>query len=139
MLSNILAMIGLGGPEHDAKILRRDARAMIEMIHGQHGAESLRKIANETRYQVEEVHQRGLNDPQFYGRGIEALTELNRAARNRRDNIAWSGITLAIIYIKSEILGDLGLPAKNAIEGFLEKWSHTQSEGDEEDGPSSEP
>ncbi len=139
MLSNILAMIGLGGPEHDAKILRRDARAMIDMIHGQHGAESLGKIANETRYQVEEVHRRGLNDPQFYARGIEALTELNRAARNRRDNIAWSGITLAIIYIKSEILGDLGLPAKNAIEGFLEKWSHTQSEGDEKDGPSSEP
>ncbi|MBO6519031.1 MAG: hypothetical protein JJ973_03235 [Rhodospirillales bacterium] len=137
MLSNLLAMIGFGGPEHDAKILKRDARAMIEMIHGQHGAESLGKIANEARYQIEEVHRRGLNDPQFYGRGVEALTELNRAARNRRDNVAWSGITLAIIYIKSEILGDLGLPAKNAISGFIDQWAHAQDDNGEED-PSSE-
>lgn len=139
MFAKLMAMIGWGGPEHDAKILVRDARSMIEMIHGQHGAESLAKIANTTRDQIDEVHRRGLNDPQFYDRGVESLTELNRAARSRRDNISWSGITLAIIYIKAEILGDLGLPAKNAIDGFLEKWPHTQGEGGGRDEPSSEP
>lgn len=139
MFSKLMAMIGLGGPEHDAKILKRDAHAMIEMLHGQHGADSLAKIANTTRDQIEDVHRRGLNDPQFYNRGIESLTELNRAARSRRDNISWSGITLAIIYIKAEILGDLGQPARNAIDGFLEKWPRTQDEGGGRDEPSSEP
>jgi len=124
MLKKLMTMIGLGGPEYDAKILIRDSKAMIEMIHGQHGAESLRKIAAETRARIDEVHQRGLNDIQFYGRGIETLTELNRAARARRDNIAWSGITLAIIYIKAEMLEGLGAPAKNTIEGFMQQWSH---------------
>lgn len=138
MISKLMAMIGFGGPEHDAKILARDARAMIDMVHGQHGAASLAKIASSTRDQIDEVHRRGLNDTQFYHRGVEALTELNRAARTRRDNISWSGITLAIIYIKAEILGDHGLPAKNAIDGFIEKWSHTQSKDGGEEESSSE-
>lgn len=125
MFKKLLAMIGLGGPEYDAKILIRDSKTMVEMIHGQHGAESLRKIAAETRSRIDEVHQRGLNDIQFYGRGIESLTELNRAARSRRDNIAWSGITLAIIYIKAEMMEGLGTPAKNVVEGFMQQWSHT--------------
>ncbi|MBO6947989.1 MAG: hypothetical protein JJ855_08410 [Rhodospirillales bacterium] len=139
MFSRILELIGLGGPEHDARILTRDARAMIDMVYGQHGADSLAKIANETKYQIDDVHKRGLNDPQFYQRGVEALTDLNRAARNRRDNIAWSGITLAIIYIKSEILGELALPAKNAIDGFIEKWAHTLEEDGGSEEPTSEP
>ena len=116
-------MIGFGGPEYDAKILLRDSKAMVEMIHGQHGDESLRKIAAETRARINEVHERGLNDIQYYGRGIEALTELNRAARTRRDNIAWSGVTLAIIYIKAEMLQNLGVPAKHVIEAFMQQWA----------------
>ncbi len=125
MLKKLMAFIGLGGPEYDAKILIRDSKSMIEMIHGQHGADSLRKIAAETRSRIDEVHERGLNDIQFYVRGIEALTELNRAARLRRDNIAWSGVTLAIIYIKAEMMEDMGTPAKNIIEGFMQQWSHS--------------
>ncbi len=138
MLSNLMALFGLGGPENEARILVRDARAMIEMVHGQHGPDSLRKISGETKYQIDGVHQRGLNDTQFYGRGIESLTELNRAARARRDNIAWSGITLAIIYIKAEILGEHGLSAKNTIDGFMEKWAPAEDIDDSQTGPTSE-
>lgn len=137
MLSNLKALFGLGGPENEARILIRDARAMIEMIHGQHGPDSLRKISGEVKYQIEGVHQRGLNDTQFYGRGIEAMTELNRAARTRRDNIAWSGITLAIIYIKAEILGEHGVPTRNTIEGFMEKWAPAADIEGPEDDPNS--
>jgi len=132
MLADLMAFLGIGGPENEARILIRDARAMIEMVHGQHGPDSLRKISGETGYQIAEVHRRGLDDPQFYGRGIEALTELNRAARTRRDNIAWSGITMAIIYIKAEILGDHGLPAKNAIDGFMAKWPPAEDADDQD-------
>lgn len=122
MFAKLLALIGLGGPEHDAKALARDARSLIDMLHAQHGSGPLIKIAEEARFQIAEVHRRGLNDSQFYGRGIEHLTDLNRAARARNDSAVWSGITLAIIYIKSELLGELGLPAKNAIDGYIEKW-----------------
>jgi hypothetical protein len=124
MLKKLMSYIGLGGPEYDAKILIRDAKAMVEMIHGQHGAASLRKIAAETRSRIDEVHERGLYDIQFYGRGIESLTEVNRAARARRDNIAWSGVTLAIIYIKAEMMEDMGTQAKNTVEGFMQQWSY---------------
>lgn len=122
MFAKLLELIGLGGPEYDAKILARDARSLIDMLHTQHGATSLIKIAEEARFQIAEVHNRGLNDPQFYGRGIAHLTDLNKAARARNDNKTWSGITLAIIYIKAELLGEMGLPAKNAIDGYIEKW-----------------
>ncbi len=124
MFKTLMTAIGLGGPEHDAKTLARDARALIDMLHGQHGAASMQKIAVEARTQIDDVHRRGLNDPQFYARGVLELTELNRAARTRRDNIAWSGVTLAIIYIKSEILGEIAMPARNAVDGFIDKWAH---------------
>lgn len=122
MFNKIMGLMGFGGPEHDAKVLIRDARAMIEMICGQHGPESLGKIASTIRERIELVHEKGLNDPQYYGRGVDELTELNRAARSRRDNISWSGITIAIIYIKAEILGELALPAKNRIDGFVDEY-----------------
>lgn len=125
MLKNVLSALGLGGPEHDAKILAKDARALIDMLHGQHGGESLGKIARTARTQIDAVHEKGLNDPKYYARGVVQLTELNRAARARRDNIAWSGITLAIIYIKAEMLGDAGLTPINVIGGFIDQWQHT--------------
>lgn len=134
MLKSLLGMVGLGGPEYDAKVLARDARAMIDMVHGQHGAASLQGIAQACREHIDDVHTRGVNDTQFYERGITHLTELNRAARSRRDNIAWSGITLAIIYVKAEIMGDIALPAKNVIEGFMQKWEHDGNLGDEDEG-----
>jgi hypothetical protein len=124
MIDKLLEMIGLGGPEHEGKVLAKDARNLVDMIHGQSGAERLSKIAQTTREKIDEVHERGLNDPQFYGRGVEHLTELNRAARQRRDDTSWSGITLAIVYIKAEILGEPGQPARNTINGFLDRWRH---------------
>lgn len=130
MLKTLLRYIGLGGPEHDAKILTKDARAMVEMVHGQHGTPSLTLIAEKARTQIHEVHRRGINDVQFYGRGVDDLTELNRAARKRRDNISWSGITLAIIYIKAEIIGELALPARNVIDGFIDKYAPPLAPGD---------
>tara|TARA_R110000787_G_scaffold10415_4_gene35331 strand:- start:10775 stop:11215 length:441 start_codon:yes stop_codon:yes gene_type:complete len=128
MFKALMTAIGLGGPEYEAKTLTRDVRSLIDMLYGQHGAASMQKIAAEARKQIDEVHRRGINDPQFYARGVLELTELNRAARARRDNIAWSGVTLAIIYIKSEILGDVALPARNAVDGFIDKWSHALPE-----------
>ncbi|MEX0695136.1 MAG: hypothetical protein WD075_11880 [Rhodospirillales bacterium] len=122
MLARLLALIGLGGPEHDARVLARDANALIDMLHKQHGTGPLIRIAGEARLQIAEVHRRGLNDTQYYRRGVEHLTELNRAARSRHDSVTWSGITLAIIYIKAEMLGELGLPAQNAIDGYIDKW-----------------
>lgn len=134
MLKALLSAIGLGGPEHDARMLARDARSLIGMFRGQSGADKLSKIAETARYYIDEVHERGVGDPQFYGRGVQHLTELNRAARQRRDDTAWSGITLAVIYIKSEMLGDAALPARNTIDGFIEEWRHVLDAPPQGDG-----
>lgn len=134
MLKALLGLIGLGGPEHEARTLAADARNLVDMIHGQSGAERLSRIAQTTREKIDEVHERGLNDPQFYDRGVQQLTELNRAARQRRDDTSWSGITLAIVYIKAEMLGEPGLPARNIIEGFLDKWRHATDVPQEDGG-----
>ncbi len=130
MIDGLLRLIGLGGPEAEGRQLARDARAVIEMIHGQHAAESLRKIAATAKRHIAEVHERGLDEPKFYKRGVEHLTDLNRAARNRRDNISWSGITLAVIYVKAEMIGDFGKPALNAIEGYFDEWAHADGDAD---------
>jgi len=124
MLRRLLEMVGWSSPERDGRQFARDARAIIEMVHGQHAADNLRAIAETAKRQIAEVHQRGLDDPAFYRRGVTHLTDLNRAARSRRDYVTWSGITLAIIYIKSEMIGDDGISARNAIDGYFEHWSH---------------
>lgn len=133
MIDWLLGLVGLGGPEAEGRQLARDARAIIEMIHGQHAADSLRKIAEKAKESIADVHERGLNDPKFYKRGVEHLTDLNRAARNRRDNVSWSGITLAIIYVKAEMLGESGKSARNAVDGFFDEWAHASA------GPDSAP
>lgn len=125
MWQAFLSAIGFAGPEHDGKALDRDARSLIDMFRAQNRADKLAEIAKTARSFIDEVHERGLNDPQYYGRGVTHLTELNRAARQRRDDVAWSGITLAIIYIKSEIVGAHGMRARAAIDAFLAEWRHT--------------
>lgn len=125
MFKSLLAAIGFGGPEYDGKMLAKDARNIVDMVHGLHTSERIAKIVQLIITQIDEVHERGLNDPQYYDRGIIHLTELNRAARQRRDDLSWSALTLAIIYIKAEILGEHGMPARNTIDGFIEKWRHT--------------
>ena len=136
MLKRFLALIGFGGPEEEGRQLARDTRAILDMIHGQHGAESLLKIAGKLRRHIDLVHEKGMNEPQYYGRGVTELTELNRAARARQDNLGWSGITLAVIYIKAEMIGPPGFEARNAINGFLAEWAHALDEalpdGDED-------
>lgn len=124
MLRALLSAIGFGGPEHDGRTLARDAASLIDMFRAQNGADRLAEIARTARTFIDEVHERGLNDPQFYGRGVTHLTELNRAARQRRDDVAWSGITLAIVYIQAEIVGAHGMKARAAIDAFVAEWRH---------------
>jgi len=134
MISKLFALLGFGGADYDGKLLAKDARALINMIQGQHGAAQLARIAEECRVHIDQVHERGLNDPQFYAQGVNHLTDLNRAARSRHDNVAWSGITLAIIYIKAEILGEPGVTAINTVKGFTDKWVHvSDSDASEND------
>ena len=58
MIDKLLEMIGLGGPEHEGKVLAKDARNLVDIIHGQSGAERLSKIAQTTREMIDEVHER---------------------------------------------------------------------------------
>lgn len=125
MLKSLMGLLGMGGPEYDARILARDSRSMIDMVHGQHGAASLQIIASTCREHIELVHERGINDPQFYEQGIVHLTELNKAARMRRDNVVWSGITLSIIYVKAEILVILDCQPRTFLRASCKSGSTT--------------
>ncbi len=124
MLKKLLKALGLGGPHRDARALARDARAMVEMVRHQHGPQSLQAIAACVRENIDDVHRRGLDDPTYFSRGIDSLTERNRAARAERDQISWSGITLAIIYIKAEIIGDAANEARAIIDSAVKEWEN---------------
>jgi len=132
MLRTFLGLIGFGGPAYDARILARDANAILKAMGEQYGAETTTKIVAKIRDQIQIVHEKGLNDPRYYGRGITELTELNRAARSRQDNVAWTGITLAIIYIKAEILGPHGDPVRQPIDALIGEWAHALPAAEED-------
>ena len=47
------------------------------------------------------------------------LKEAHRDARRRHNHAALSGVTLAIIFLRAQELGDLAQPACDAIDEFI--------------------
>ena len=138
----LLQKLGFGDPVREARQLNKDAQDILEMIHNVHGATRLAEIADVIRTARREVQERATGDPTFYKRGVAQLTERNRAARRRNDQVTWSGLTLTIIYLKAEVAGGPATPARAAIDSFLAGWAHGTSEADtgvDDDPPASTP
>ncbi len=129
-----LRRFGIGDPDGAAKTLNKDAVAILDMIHGLHGAESLRAIAGIIRDARAEVHERSLGNPEFYATGLRVLTDKNSAARRSNDQITWSGLTLTIIYLKAEMEGPKAAPARASIDTFLSEWQHALDDKPAQDG-----
>jgi len=48
---------------------------------------------------------------------------LHKQAQRRRDQVALSAMTLVIIYLRAELVGDDCVPARASIEEFTVEWA----------------
>lgn len=116
-----LERFGIGGAESAARQLNVDAARIIESTEGQFGRDTLARVVDIVREQLDEVHRLSLGETQYYEQGLKHLTERNAEHRRKNDQAAWSAVTLAIIYLKAERLGAAAAPACAHIDAFLER------------------
>lgn len=114
-----LEKFGIGGPEAQARQLDADAAHLVTGAEGQYGRDTLAHIATLLRERIDEVHDLSLGKTEYYEQGLKHLTEVNAEHRRANDQPAWSAITLAIIYLRAEMIGPAGAATCARIDAFL--------------------
>ncbi len=113
-------------PEREIKQLNRDARGVVDDVFLGYPVDRAREVAVRTRAYIADAHEKAGNDAARYGEVAAQYRTLNQDARQRGDQIAMSGLTLAIIYLGAEAHGPACAPARAAIDEFLGHWSHVE-------------
>lgn len=111
------------GPRRKAARLDRDAAAIVELAQSVSPISKARDAALQIRDALEVAHDRGGDDPSRYGPLIQHFRSQHRVARSRRDDTALTALTLVIIYLSAETLGEAGKPARDRIDAFVSAWT----------------
>ena len=121
-------MFGLFGKKSKALQLIRDSQSIIRSDETAYTDRHLLKISEIASSSI----QRALNE---YGAETNRdktprwLKEAHRDARRRHNQAELSGVTLAIIFLKAQELGDLAQPACDAIDEFIARWPVDEEAG----------
>ena len=113
----------LFGPLREARRLKRDAGSVIEAARATSSSERIRDIALRLRDDLEAAHDRGGEDPSRYGPVIDHFRTQHREARRRHDDAALTALTLVIIYLCAERIGEDADPARHRIDAFVSEWT----------------
>ena len=114
-------MFGLFGKKSKALQLIRDSQSIIRSDETAYADRHLLKISAIANSSI----QRALNESSGKTNGDKTprwLKEAHRDARRRHNQAALSGVTLAIIFLKAQELGNLAQPACDAIDEFIARW-----------------
>lgn len=112
------------GPEAEVRRLSRDAEFILHSLLQEHYGPIRTEVAEDLRKDIDYVFETFLRKDDVYGlrRAEDHLKRLHSEARRRRDQRALTSLTLTIIYVRADKLGDLGRPVAAAIDGFLAEW-----------------
>ena len=114
-------MFRLFGKKSKALQLIRDSQSIIRSDETAYADRHLLKISAIANSSI----QRALNESSGKTNGDKTprwLKEAHRDARRRHNQAALSGVTLAIIFLKAQELGNLAQPACDAIDEFIARW-----------------
>ena len=114
-------MFGLFGKKSKALQLIRDSQSIIRSDERAYADRHLLKISAIANSSI----QRAMNESGAKTSGDKTprwLKEAHRDARRRHNQAALSGVTLAIIFLKAQELGNLAQPACDAIDEFIARW-----------------
>jgi len=113
------------GPEAEARRLNRDAAYIVHALTEEHYGPIRADVARDLRKDIDYVHETFVRKDEAYGfkRAIDHLSRMHNEARKRRDQRALTSLTLAIIYMRAERVGDPAKPARDAVEAYLGEWA----------------
>ena len=114
-------MFRLFGKKSKALQLIRDSQSIIRSDETAYTDRHLLKISAIANSSI----QRALNESGGKTNGDKTprwLKDAPRDARRRHNQAALSGVTLAIIFLKAQELGNLAQPACDAIDEFIARW-----------------
>ena len=114
-------MFGLFGKKSKALQLIRDSQSIIRSDETAYADRHLLKISAIASSSI----QRALTESDAKSNGDKTprwLKEAHRDARRRHNQAALSGVTLAIIFLKAQELGNIAQPACDAIDEFIARW-----------------
>ena len=114
-------------PEAEARQLAKDADTIIDMACGTYRDDLLAEIARLTRSGVSQMADLASGDWVRCEHELKRYKVLHREARRQHDQARLTAYTLVIIHTRSLKLGDLGAPARRAIEQFLERWPSAEA------------
>ena len=118
------------GPEAEARRLNRDVEYILNSIDQEHYGPIRAQVAADLRkdidYVVETFIQR--DNQNGHRRAEQSLQRMHGEARLRRDQLTLTSLTLAIIYVKANRIGEHGQKARAAIDAFLADWAHQTEE-----------
>ncbi len=107
------------GRAYETRMLNRDARVVLEDARARFRDERLQEMAELVRAHLGEAHRR-LDPPRVQiANLLPEYRRLHRDARRRHQDMPLSALTLVIIYLRGEALGEGCEPALEVIEAFL--------------------
>ena len=119
----------LDSPEREARRLNRDAPVIVEQATLGYPVARVRSVANATTEHLARTREVLAERPESREEVLARLREMHRDARRRNDQEALTAVTLVIIALRAEALGEAARPAGEAIEAFLEEWAQEADDG----------
>lgn len=105
--------------------LNRDAPAIIESARQSYRTELIRSIARLTDQRLQEAKQHCGDDAECLARAVSHFQTLHRESRSKNEHVGLTAYTLIIIYLRALVAGEACVPARTAIDAFLDDWRHT--------------
>lgn len=115
-------------PKREARRLNGDAATIIDSATKSFPIERVRDIAVMTRERLDEAHEHLDKHSESRDQVLDRFRQLHREARRRMDQVGLTAITLVIIHLRAEALGQPGQPALDAIDAFTGQWAHVAAE-----------
>lgn len=119
------------GPEAEAKRMRRDVGYILgELSKGHYGPVEA-SVANDLRKDLNYARTTFLDrDAHGHARADDHFKRMHKEARRRASQRDLTVLTLAIIYVKADSLGDVAGDIVGQIDAFLADWAHLADEDD---------
>ncbi len=130
-------MFGLFGDktEREVKRLNKDGPELVEFTYQTFRSELIRSVALLTRQHIDRAHDIYGTDAIDLKRAITEYQTFHREAKQSRDQVALTALTLVLIHLRAQLQGAACGPARAAIDGFMAEWAHAADTDDKrEDG-----
>ncbi len=116
------------GPEREGRRLAKDARWIIDEMETVYSAAKMREVVKFTEEKLTDCHAAVAANPSKRTDVVRDVQRLHREARRQNDRVVLTAMTFVVIYLKAEVIGHLGLPARTAIDEFQARWRHAKDD-----------